>query len=170
MIYDLRKIFGVLALLCGIVLTSCSSERTALNDSERTAIAQAIENHDNTLIYIWADYCEASKNMLEENIKPNLEGLERNNVGIVIIHYGKEEAVADLKTENRIVVNVDMSIPLLIKRDANNTMLGLLKDYRKTEAMPIPLLVSRDGLVENIDEEDGRYGYAKIIYLSKTHQ
>ena len=166
----MRKIFGVLALLCGIVLTSCSSERTALNDTDRAAIAQAIENHDNTLIYIWADYCEASKNMLEENIKPYLEDLEKNNVGIVIIHYGKEEAVADLKTENRIVVNVDMSTPLLIKRDANNTMHGLLKDYRKTEAMPIPLLVSRDGLVENIDEEDGRYGYAKIIYMAKTHQ
>ena len=108
--------------------------------------------------------------MLEENIKPYLEGLEENNVGIVIIHYGKEEAVADLKSANRIIVNVDMSTPLLIKRDANNTMLGLLKNYRKTNAMPIPLLVSRDGLVENIDEEDGRYGYAKIIYLSKIHQ
>ncbi len=27
-------------------------------------------------------------------------------------------------------------------------MLGLLNDYRKAKAMPIPLLVSRDGLVE----------------------
>lgn len=108
--------------------------------------------------------------MLEENIKPYLEGLEENNVGIVIIHYGKEEAVADLKSANRIIVNVDMSTPLLIKRDANNTMLGLLKDYRKNNAMPIPLLVGRDGLVENIDKEDGRYGYEKIIYLAKTHQ
>ena len=166
----MKKTFMALVVLCGIVLTSCSSERMALNDTDRAVIAQAIENHDNTLIYIWADYCEASKNMLEENIKPYLEGLERNNVGIVIIHYGKEEAVADLKSANRIVGNVDMSIPLLIKRDANNTMHGLLKDYRKTNAMPIPLLVSRDGLVENIDEEDGRYGYAKIIYRAKTHQ
>ena len=166
----MKKIIGVLAVLCGIVWISCSSERTALNDTDRTTIAQIIENHDNTLIYIWADYCEASKMMLEENIKPNLEGLENNNVGIVIIHYGKEEAVADLKSANRVVVNVDMSTPFLIKRDANNTMLGLLKDYRKTNAMPIPLLVSRDGLVENCDDEDGHYGYAKIIYLSKTHQ
>lgn len=166
----MKKIFLILVVLYGIGLVSCSSERTALNDTDRAAIAQAIENHDNTLIYIWADYCEASKNMLEENIKPYLEGLEENNVGIVIIHYGKEEAVADLKSANRIIVNVDMSTPLLIKRDANNTMLGLLKNYRKTNAMPIPLLVSRDGLVENIDEEDGRYGYAKIIYLSKIHQ
>ncbi len=166
----MKKLFGILAVLCGIVLISCSSERTALSDTDRAAIAQAIENHDNTLIYIWADYCEASKNMLEENIKPCLEGLEKNNVGIVIIHYGKEEAVASLKSANRIVVNLDISTPLLIKRDANNTMLGLLKDYRKTEAMPIPLLVSRDGRVENIDEEDGRYGYAKIISLSKTYQ
>lgn len=99
--------------------------------------------------------------MVEENIKPCLDGLERNNVGIVIIHYGKEEAVADFKSANRIVINVDVSTPLLIKRDANNTMLGLLKDYRKTNAMPIPLLVSRDGLVENYDDEDGHYGYAK---------
>ena len=166
----MKKIVFVLALLFGIVLISCSFDRTALSDTDKAAIARTIENHDNTLIYIWADYCEASKNMLEENIKPCLEGLEENNVGIVIIHYGKEEAVADLKSANRIVVNVDMSTPLLIKRDANNTMHGLLKDYRKTNAMPIPLLVSRDGLVENIDEEDGRYGYAKIIYLSKTHQ
>ena len=163
----MKKLFGVLAVLWSIVLVSCSSDRTALSDTDRAAIAQAIENHDNTLIYIWADYCEASKMMLEENIKPCLDGLERNNVGIVIIHYGKEEAIADLKSANRIVVNLD---PLLIKRDANNTMLGLLKDYRKTNAMPIPLLVGRDGLVENIDDEDGHYGYAKIIYLSKTNQ
>ena len=166
----MKKIFLALSVLYGIGLVSCSSEKTVLNDTDKTAIVQVIENHDNTLIYIWADYCEASKIMLEENIKPNLEGLEKNNVGIVIIHYGKEEAVAELKSANRMVVNVDMSAPLLIKRDANNTMLGLLKDYRKTNAMPIPLLVSRDGLVENIDEEDGRYGYEKIIYLAKTHQ
>ena len=166
----MKKIVFVLALLFGIVFISCSFDRTALSDTDKAAIAQAIENHDNTLIYIWADYCEASKNMLEENIKPYLEGLEENNVGIVIIQYGKEEAVADLKSANRIVVNLDMSTPLLIKRDANNTMHGLLKDYRKTNAMPIPLLVSRDGLVENYDEEDGHYGYAKIIYMAKTHQ
>lgn len=166
----MKKIIWALVVLCGIVLVSCSSERTALNDTDRAAIAQVIENHDNTLIYIWADYCGASKIMLEENIKPNLEGLEENNVGIVIIHYGKEDAVVDLKSANRKIVNVDLSIPFLIKRDANKTMLGLLKDYRKTNAMPIPLLVSRDGIVENYDEEDGRYGYAKIIYLAKTHQ
>ena len=35
-----------------------------------------IESHDNTLIYIWADYCEASKSMFETNIKPYLEELE----------------------------------------------------------------------------------------------
>lgn len=142
----------------------------ALEELDKTAIAQMIKNHDNTLIYIWADYCEASKIMLEKNIKPHLEGLEKNNVGIVIIHYGKEEAVVDLKSENRMVINVDLSTPFLVKRDANKTMLSLLKDYRKTKAMPIPLLVSRDGVVENYDEEDRHYGYSKIINLSKIQQ
>ena len=50
----MKKLFGILAVLCGIVLISCSSERTALSDTDRAAIAQAIENHDNTLIYIWS--------------------------------------------------------------------------------------------------------------------
>ena len=108
--------------------------------------------------------------MLETNIKPYLEELERNNVGIVIIHYGKEEAVVDLKAENRLVINLDMSIPFLIKRDANKTMLGLLKEYRKTKAMPIPLLVNKDGFVENYDEEDGHYGYTKIYSLLTVRQ
>ncbi len=165
----MKKILLTLTILCGIGLISCTSERT-VEESDKIAIAQIIENHDNTLIYIWADYCEASKNMLEKNIKPNLEGLGKNNVGIVIIHYGKEEAVIDLNSTNRLVINVDLSNPFLIKRDANKIMLSLLKDYRKTNAMPIPLLVNRDGLVENYDEKDGHYGYTKIINLSKIQQ
>ena len=108
--------------------------------------------------------------MLETNIKPYLEKLERNNVGIVIIHYGKEEAVVDLKSKNRLVINLDLSIPFLIKRDANKTMLSLLKDYRKTKAMPIPLLVNKDGFVENYDEEDEHYGYTEIYRLLTVHQ
>ena len=160
----------IVFLLALLGLVSCSGQKTALKDSDRTSLIHMIESHDNTLIYIWADYCEASKSMLETNIKPYLEELERNNVGIVIIHYGKEEAVVDLKSENRLVINLDLSIPFLIKRDANKTMRGLLKEYRKTKAMPIPLLVNKDGHVENYDEEDGHYGYTQIYSLLTVHQ
>ena len=90
----------IVFLIAFLGLVSCSGQKTALRDSDRTNIVHMIESHDNTLIYIWADYCEASKSMLETNIKPYLEELERNNVGIVIIHYGKEEAVVDLKSVN----------------------------------------------------------------------
>ena len=160
----------IVFLLALLGLVSCSGQKTALKDSDRTNLIHVIESHDNTLIYIWADYCEASKSMLETNIKPYLEELERYNVGIVIIHYGKEEAVVDLKSENRLVINLDLSIPLLIKSDANKTMHSLLKDYRKTKAMPIPLLVNKNGLVENYDEEDGHYGYTKIYSLLTVRQ
>ena len=160
----------IVFLLALLGLVSCSGQKTALKDSDRTDLIRVIESHDNTLIYIWADYCEASKSMLETNIKPYLEELERNNVGIVIIHYGKEEAVVDLKSKNRLVINLDLSIPFLIKRDANKTMLNLLKDYRKNKAMPIPLLVNKEGLVENYDEEDEHYGYTKIYSLLTIHK
>lgn len=160
----------IVFLLALLGLVSYSSQKIALKDSDRANLIHMIVSHDNTLIYIWADYCEASKSMLETSIKPYIEELERNNVGIVIIHYGKEEAVVDLKSENRLVINLDLSIPFLIKRDANKTMLSLLKDYRKTKAMPIPLLVNNDGHVENYDEEDGHYGYTKIYSLLTVHQ
>ena len=149
----------IVFLLALLGLVSCSGQKTALKDSDRTDLIQVIESHDNTF-----------KSMLETNIKPYLEELERNNVGIVIIHYGKEEAVVDLKSKNRLVINLDLSIPFLIKRDANKTMLSLLKDYRKTKAMPIPLLVNKDGFVENYDEEDGHYGYTKIYSLLTIHK
>ena len=68
------------------------------------------------------------------------------------------------------VINLDLSIPFLIKRDANKTMRGLLKDYRKTKAMPIPLLVNKNGHVENYDEEDGHYGYTEIYSRLTIHQ
>ena len=162
----MKNIF-LISLIVSMLGVSCSSRN---NITEKAKIQEVIENHDKTLIFVWADYCEASKIMLEENIKPCLEGLEKNNVGIVVIYYGEEEAVASLLSSNRLILTSDIRIPLLVKRDANNTLKSLLKNYRKTQAMPIPLLVSRDGLVENIDEEDGRYGYAKIIDLSKKQQ
>ena len=157
------KMMHLVLLLSLFGLVSCSNQTGVLTDSDKADIHQMIESHDNTLIYIWADYCQASKNMLEENIKPHLEGLEKNNVGIVIIHYGEEDAVADLKSNNRLVINMNSSLPLLIKLDINKTMHKLLNNYRNTNAMPIPLLVNKDGGVENYDEEDGYYSYIKII-------
>lgn len=62
-----HTLFFLLALL-GLV--SYSGQKMALKDSDITSLIQMIESHDNTLIYIWADYCEASKSMLETSIKP----------------------------------------------------------------------------------------------------
>ena len=49
----------IVILLALLGLVSCSGQKTALKDSDRTDLIQVIESHDNTLIYIWADYCEA---------------------------------------------------------------------------------------------------------------
>lgn len=126
-----------------------------------------IENHDKTLIFVGAKYCHACKNMLENNIKPYLEGLEKNNVGIVIIYYGEKDAVADLMTDNRLIISPSSQFALSIKRDANKTFKSLLKDFKETNAMPIPLLVDKDGYVLNYDKEDGRPSYLEIFQAAK---
>ena len=64
----MRQAIVFLLVLLGLV--SCSGQKTALKDSDRANLIHMIESHDNTLIYIWADYCEASKSMLETSIKP----------------------------------------------------------------------------------------------------
>ena len=145
---------------------SCSGQG-GISKSEKEQIAEVIEIHDKTLIFIGAKYCPACKNMLENNIKPYLEGLEKNNVGIVIIYYGEKDAVADLMTDNRLILSPSSQFALFIKKDANKTLKSLLKDFKETNAMPIPLLVDKDGYVLNYDKEDGHPSYVEIFQSAK---
>lgn len=106
--------------------------------------------------------------MFEANIKPYLEGLSSNNVGIVIIYYGKEENVDDLKTDGILVITKDCHFPWLIKKDANKTMKSLLKGYKKYNGMPIPILVDKEGNIQNFDNESSNpYKYWEIIQAAK---
>lgn len=155
----------LLSLLITIMCFSCSGQN-GISKDEKTQIQEVIGNHDKTLIYIWSESCGASKNMLEKNIKPYLEGLEKNNVGIVIIYYGKEEAVADLKSDNRLIISSDLLTPFS-KMNANKTMKKLLKDYKKLNGFPIPLLVDKDGVVLNRDEKNNYYDYWEIFQAAK---
>ena len=155
----------LLSLLITIICFSCSGQN-GISKDDKAQIQKVIENHDKTLIYIWSEKCGASKNMFKTNIKPNLEGLEKNNVGIVIIYYGKEEAVADLKAGNRLIISSDLPTPFS-KMNANKTMKKLLKDYKKFNGFPIPLLVDKEGVVLNRDEKDNYYSYLEIFQAAK---
>ena len=162
------KVFIPLLLLF-ILATMCfsCSGQNGISKEEKAQIQEVIENHDKTLIYIWSESCGASKNMLETNIKPYLEGLEKNNVGIVIIYYGKEEAVADLKADNRLIISADLPVPLN-KMNANKTMKSILKDYKKFNGFPIPILVDKNGYVLNCDtNENCHYSYWEIFQAAK---
>ena len=155
----------LLSLLITIMCFSCSGQN-GISKEEKAQIQEVIENHDKTLIYIWSESCGASKNMLETNIRPYLEGLEKNNVGIVIIYYGKEEAVADLKADNRLIISSDLPVPLN-KMNANKTMKIILKDYKKFNGFPIPILVDKDGFVLNYDAKSKYYSYWEIFQAAK---
>ena len=145
---------------------SCSGQ-SGISKDEKAQIQEVIENHDKTLIYIWSESCGASKNMFKTNIKPNLEGLEKNNVGIVIVYYGNEEAVANLKSDNRLIISAKLPV-LLSKMNANKTMKKLLKDYKKFNGFPIPLLVDKDGVILNRDtDKNFPYRYWEIIQAAK---
>lgn len=154
----MKKIL-LISLIISVFGVSCSGRN---NITEKAKIQEVIENHDKTLIFVWAEYCEASKMMLEQNIQPYLERLEKNDVGIVVMYYGGEEVVASLSSSNRLILTSDIRIPLLVKRDANKTMKSLLKNFRKTQAMPIPLLVDKNGIVLNYDE-NGSSSYVEIF-------
>lgn len=156
----------LLSLLITIICFSCSGQN-GISKDEKARIQEVIENHDKTLIYIWSESCGASKNMFKTNIKPYLEGLEKNNVGIVIIYYGKEEDVADLKSDNRLIISSNLPAAFG-KMNANRTMKKLLKDYKKFNGYPIPLLVDKDGVILNRDtDKNFPYGYWEIIQAAK---
>lgn len=157
----------LISLMISMIGVSCSSQGK-ITENDKAQIQEVIANHDKTLIYIWADYCQASKNMFEANIKPHLEGLANNNAGIVIIYYGKEENVAYLKKEGILLIAKDCHYPLLVKRDANKAMKSLLKGYKKYNGMPIPILVDREGNILNFDTESSiPYRYWEIIQAAE---
>jgi thiol-disulfide isomerase/thioredoxin len=162
----MKKLQLLASLLLILCCFSCSGQG-GISKSEKEQIAEVIENHDKTLIFVGAKYCHACKNMLENNIKPYLEGLEKNDVGIVIIYYGEKDAVADLMTDNRLILSPNSQFALFIKKDANKTLKSLLKDFKETNAMPIPLLVDKDGVVLNYDKEDGYPSYSAIFGAAK---
>ena len=162
----MKKLQLLASLLLILCCFSCSGQG-GISKSEKEQIAEVIENNDKTLIFVGAKYCHACKNMLENNIKPYLEGLEKNDVGIVIIYYGDKDIVADLKEDNRLILSPNSQFALSIKRDANKTFKSLLKDFKETNAMPIPLLVDKDGYVLNYDKEDGHPSYMEIFQAAK---
>lgn len=162
----MKKLIVLFSVLISTMCIACSGQNNNAED-DNAKIQKVIENHDVTMIFIWAEYCQASKNMYEKNIKPYLDGLAKNNAGIVIIYYGKEEAVADLKEDNILVINKKQHSPLLIKRNANKMMKRILKDYKRHNGMPIPLLVDRDGFVKNYDKKRKSYDYWEIFQAAK---
>jgi len=139
----------LLSLLITIICFSCSGQN-GISKEEKAQIQEVIENHDKTLIYIWSESCGASKNMFKTNIKPYIEGLEKNNVGIVIIYYGKEEDVANLKSDNRLIISSNLPAA-----------------FGKMNAYPIPLLVDKDGFVLNYDAQSKYYSYWEIFQAAK---
>ena len=159
------KKIALISLMISMIGVSCTGQG-GFTENDKVQIQEVMANHEKTLIYIWAEYCQASKNMFEANIKPYLEGLANNNVGIVIVYYGKEEAVSNLASNNRLIVTSDIQIPLLVKRDANKTMKKMLKNYKNSNGMPIPLLVDKNGFVLNY-EEDGDLSYLEIFKASE---
>ena len=46
-------------------------------------------------------------------------------------------------------------------------MKKLLKDYKKFNGFPSPLLVDKDGVVLNRDEKDNDYSYVEIFQAAK---
>lgn len=155
----------ILSLLITIICFSCSGQN-GISKEEKAQIQEVIENHDKTLIFIWSESCGASKNMFKTNIKPYLEGLEKNNVGIVIIYYGKEEDVANLKSDNRLIISSNLPVPFN-KMNANKTMKSILKDYKKFNGFPIPILVDKNGYVLNYDAQSNYYSYFEIFQAAK---
>ena len=153
-------------LLSLLGFVSCSNSILKLSNFDKKQILQTIDNHNKTLIFIGAEYCQASKNMLEKNIKPCLDGLEKNNIGIVFIYYGNEDFCNDLKSDNRVIIANDLTTPFS-KINANNTMKEIIKNYKKSNYFPIPLLVDRNGFATNYNEISGHYDYKEIFEAAK---
>lgn len=148
-------------LIIGVIATlfSCNSENFQSSYS-RDKVKSVISNHEKTMIFIWSDWCGASQRNFEKNIKPYLGKLEKNDVGIVLIHYGND--VMDSLSFDRLVLNIKPHGGIIDRIDANFKMKRLLKNYRKCNFFPIPLLVDKNGNILNFCDGHIFYDSYKI--------
>lgn len=160
----MKKVCFILAVSVILSFTSCKSGNSQ-NSYSSEKIEAVISAHEKTMIFIWSDWCGASQRMLEKNIKPHLENLDKNDVGIVLIHYGS--TVTDSLLPDRLVLNNRSYGGFFDKINANSKMKRLLRNYRRFNGFPIPLLVDKNGNILNFSEDGGVYGYYEITEAAK---
>jgi len=162
----INHLLFLILFVISAMLLSCRSNNSQNSYSEEKVKA-VITSHEKTLIFVWSDWCGASKHMLDKNIKPYLEGLKENNVGIVIVHYGDNENVTDSILTDDMLYNIKSLGGFIDRKDIHSKLKRLLPNYQKSKSFPIPLLVDNNGKILNFSDGEFRYGYNEIFLAAK---
>jgi len=158
-------LFLILFAISAMLLSFRSND--SLNSYDEEKIKAVIESHEKTMIFVWSDWCGASKLMLDKNIKPNIEGLKENNIGIVIVHYGDNENVTDSVLTDDMLYNIESYGGFIDRKDIHSKLKRLLPNYQKSKFFPIPLLVDNNGNILNFCDGEFRYSYYEIFLAAK---
>ena len=158
----------LVALLCvalmAIGMLSCSSsENQETTNYNRSKVEEIIANHDTTILYFMASWCQASQSDFENNMKPFL-GKASDTKAIVVVCIGESESVMNLNVlkDNMFLFNKASRLGFFDKFFINNECNRLLIDYKQVNYVPLEIACNRYGEILNWDtnEESGRtYGF-----------
>jgi len=147
----------LIVVLCMILMTTLMiSCNQIYSGYDRQEVADMIADHDTTILYFMATWCQAGRSNFETNVKPYL-GKVSDTKAIVLVCVGEIEPVSTLENlgENVMVCNTSSQNPLLDKMFINKECEELLSHYKRVNYVPVGLACNRKGEILNWDTDEG---------------
>ena len=157
----------VLAIFAGILFFNficcghISSERSNdISDSERNEIDSIIANNNLTIIYLWTEWCDGSREHFINDVVPYLQQ-KSDTIGFISIFYGSEEMLESILLETkcdyptfRIKSNGGLDKIRMYK-----LLNSFLKDYKRMNYVPVSVICDKNGNILNYDENKKEYSH-----------
>jgi hypothetical protein len=165
---------GICTILFIVVVTACSSKQDNLfTDSEleskyghcikeyqQSEVDSIIANNTYTVIFVWTDWCSASKEMFSQYAQPFLEQ-KPDSIGFISIFYGNEDTLMSaLSTEECAnVTYLFSSMGALDKIRVYYLFKSFLNGYKLMNYMPVSLLCDKEGNICNYNTKTKDYSF-----------
>ena len=155
----------VLANVIGILffsVSSCGYITNDIGDFEQNKADSIIAHNNLTIIYLWAEWCYASRSHFTNDVAPYL--LQKSDtIGFVSIFYGSKKELKKILTETECDYPTFRmrSISGFDKIRMYKLLNSFLKDYKIMNYVPVAVICDKQGNILNYKEDEK--GYSHII-------
>jgi hypothetical protein len=123
-------------------------------------IDSIISNNDTTVIFLWTEWCNASRSVFKKHVIPFIEQ-KADNIGFISVFYGKEETLATILQDNQCFYPTYCltSYSGIDKINIYYLLNSSVKNYKLMNFVPVSIICDKNGNILNYEEETNEYSH-----------